>query len=137
MSTATAQFNPRRVGYRREIMTIGFAWGGVAAFLPLGEAIGATPGQLAGVTTLLATVLLGYLFRRDSKVLANHDIALPDAWAYALLVPISLLSWMGMVPLVVGPVQSPMLLAFVGLLTGPPIAVMVYIIQRGQRVRAS
>jgi hypothetical protein len=134
MSTASANFNPRTVGYRRPILATGVAWAGVAALLPLGETVGATPTQTAAFGALLATVLLGALYRLDRNALEEHDVTVPDAWLYALLVPFTLVAWVTMVPMLMGGGQGIALPAVAGLLSGPPVSVVVYVWERGRRV---
>jgi hypothetical protein len=134
MSTATASFDPRTVGYRRIIIGVGIAWAGVAALLPFGRVVGATPTQTAMVLAIIATGILGGLFRLDADALAQHDVRIRDAWAYALLIPFCLVAWLTLVPALFGGLSQPALPAVAGLLTGPPVSVMVYAWQRGERV---
>lgn len=114
------------VGYRRAILALGAFWGaapaltfGMKSLTPLSP-----DGSLLALGTV-TTLTLGALYELDSRTLAERGRGVPMAWSYALVAPISVVAWA--VPAPVVPV-----LAYVGVLAGPPASALCYCWQRGR-----
>jgi hypothetical protein len=129
MATETGSTSRYEVGYRRTILVFGALWGAVIALHPLLAApLGLSETQTFVGSGAVMTLLLGLLYELDSRALAERGRGVPLAWAYSLVVPISVVFW-GLV----GPLLAQITpLALLSVLVGPPASALLYLWQRGK-----
>lgn len=134
MATESAHPSLHDVGYRRAILLAGALWGAAPALtFGLGSFSGSTPDEAFLVVGAAMTATLAALFELDSRRLAAQGTGVELAWAYALLAPISVVAFVILGP---GLLQIP-LLGILGILVGPPTAVLGYLWQRGREASVS